>query len=286
MPHVHEGRCLCGDVQWTAEGDLGFMTHCHCSRCRKAHGAPFATYAFVDAAGFRLRGEQHVHRFESSPNAFRRFCGRCGSVVPGYPRDGLVELAVGSLTTDPAAQPIAHIFVGSKLPWYAITDGLAQYDTFPPGVDVPVQSDLPQRQPPTPGGTRGSCLCGAVRFVVEGAPITARNCHCSRCRLARAAAHAANLMTSHDGIRVTQGSEQIASFKIPEAQFFLQTFCRTCGGKTPRFDAGRGIAIAPLGALDDEPALRPEMHMFVASKAAWFAITDALPQHAEGVPFR
>jgi hypothetical protein len=139
---------------------------------------------------------------------------------------------------------------------------------------------------PSSSGTRGSCLCGEVRFVVEGTPITTRNCHCSRCRLARAAAHGANLVTTHDGIRVTHGAERIASYKLPDAQFFTQTFCRTCGGKTARFDAGRGIAIAPLGALDDDPGTRPDMHMYVASKAPWFAITDALPQHAEGVPFR
>lgn len=279
---MQHGRCLCGDVEWTAEGPLERMTHCHCSRCRKAHGTPFATYAFAPAAGFRLGGGDSVARYESSPGFFRSFCGRCGSVVPGSEHDGLVELATGSLTTDPGVRPVAHIFVGSKQPWYAITDGLPQHGAFPPGVDLPALADLPP--PAADGGRRGSCLCGAVHFVLAGTPITARSCHCSRCRLARAAAHAANLVAPHDAIRVTRGADEIASYKIPDAQFFRQTFCRLCGGKVPRHDEGRGIAIAPLGSFDDDPGIRPEMHMYVASKAPWFEITDALPQHPAGVP--
>lgn len=279
---MQHGRCLCGDVEWTAEGRLERMTHCHCSRCRKAHGTPFATYAFAPAAGFRLRGEDAVGRHESSPGGFRRFCRRCGSVVSGNELDGTVELAVGSLTTDPGARPVAHIFVGSKQPWYPITDGLPQHEAFPPGVELPVLADLPL--PAAEGGRRGSCLCGAVRFVFDGEPILARNCHCSRCRLARAAAHAANLLAPFDAVRITDGADRIATYKIPDAQFFTQAFCRDCGGKTPRHDASRGIAVVPLGAFDDDPGMYPQRHIFTGSKASWFEITDGLPQDAGAPP--
>mgnify|MGYP001486543675 CR=1 FL=1 len=281
---MQHGRCLCGDVEWTVDGPLERMTHCHCSRCRKAHGTPFATYAFAPAAGFRMRGDTRVTRYASSPGFVRGFCSRCGSVVPSAEVEGRLEVPIGSLTTDPGVRPVAHIFVGSKLPWYRITDDLPQHATFEPGDDAPVLDALPAS--PASGDRRGSCLCGAVHFVLAAAPITARNCHCSRCRLARAAAHGANLVAPHDAIRVTRGAEEIASYRIPDAQFFRQTFCRTCGGKVPRHDEGRGIAIAPLGGFDDDPGIRPDMHMYVASKAPWFEITDALPQHPEGVPFR
>jgi hypothetical protein len=288
MTHTEErmqhGRCLCGDVEWTVEGPLDRMTHCHCARCRKAHGTPFATYAFAPAAGMRMRGAEHVTRYASSPGFVRGFCGRCGSVVPSAEVDGHIEIPIGSLTTDPGVRPVAHIFVGSKLPWYAITDGLPQHATFEPGDDAPVLDTLPLPEPATSDGRRGSCLCGAVRFVLDGTPITARNCHCSRCRLARAAAHAANLMAPLDAIHITHGAERITSYKIPEARFFMQTFCRTCGGKVPRHDASRNVAIAPLGAFDDDPGLYPLEHIYVGSKAPWFAITDALPQHAEHLP--
>ena len=141
--------------------------------------------------------------------------------------------------------------------------------------------DLPV--PPSPGGRRGSCLCGAVRFVLDGTPILARNCHCSRCRLGRSAAHAANVLAPLDAIRITEGADRIASYKIPEAQFFTQTFCTTCGGKTPRHDASRGLAVAALATFDDDPGIYPARHIFTGSKAPWFEITDGLPQD-EGAP--
>jgi hypothetical protein len=36
----------------------------------------------------------------------------------------------------------------------------------------------------------------------------------------------------------------------------------------------------PLGTLDDDPGIRPQMHIYVASKASWFTISDDLPQFA------
>lgn len=60
-------RCLCGTVTWEIEGPFELMHHCHCSRCRKAHGVPFATYVVGPAASFRLRGGEHMVRWESSP---------------------------------------------------------------------------------------------------------------------------------------------------------------------------------------------------------------------------
>src|SRR5207244_3749093 len=76
------------------------------------------------------------------------------------------------------------------------------------------------------GAVRGSCLCGAVTFVVEGKPLRAVNCHCGRCRRARSAAHAANLFTAADGVKFTRGESNRSSYKLPEARFFTQVFCR------------------------------------------------------------
>jgi hypothetical protein len=259
------------------------MSHCHCSRCRKTHGAPFATYFMVPLDGYSATGTEHVVRYASSPGFARSFCGVCGSVVPAGPWESWMLLPAGSSTTDPGLRPEAHIFVASKLPWHEITDDLPRFDAYPPGIPAAVLEDLPAAAP-AGGGARGSCMCGEVAWVLEGKPTLARNCHCSRCRLARSAAHASNLMAPSDALRVTRGADRIGSYKIPDAQFFTQTFCRTCGGKTPRHDASRGIAVAPLACFDDDPGIRPQMHIFVGSKAPWFEITDALPQHAGPPP--
>ena len=132
--------------------------------------------------------------------------------------------------------------------------------------------------------TRSRCLCGAVTWDAEGPFQFMSHCHCSRCRKARGAAHASNLVTSVDGVRFTRGVEGVASYKVPEAQFFTQTFCCTCGGPVPRFDRERNFAIVPMGTLDDDPGMRPQAHIFVGSKAPWYEIQDELPQYEEYAP--
>jgi hypothetical protein len=111
-----------------------------------------------------------------------------------------------------------------------------------------------------------------------------QHCHCSRCRKARGAAHASNLFTAFDGVRFTRGTERLRSYKVPEARFYTQVFCDTCGSPMPRLDEERGIAFVPMGGLDTDPGARPMRHIYVASKAPWYDIADDLPQFAEMPP--
>jgi len=129
-----------------------------------------------------------------------------------------------------------------------------------------------------PGPTRGSCLCGGVTYVLERPPLLARNPHCGRCRKARSAAHASNLLVPADGLRFTRGEDALGAYKRPAAQFFTQVFSNPCGAKMPRLDPGRGIAIVPMGGLDEDPGIRPREHIFAGSKAPWFETTDDLPR--------
>jgi hypothetical protein len=145
-----------------------------------------------------------------------------------------------------------------------------------------VYPDLEPRDPPPARGARGSCLCGAVRYVIDGLPLRCHNCHCSRCRKARSALYATNLFTAIDGVRFTHGEDLVTSHKVPEAAFFGQDFCRICGSPMPRFDRERGLVIVPMGSLDDDPGARPTRHIFVGSKAPWWTIpADGLPQFVE-----
>jgi hypothetical protein len=274
-----EGGCLCGAVRWRADGGLARASHCHCSRCRKAHGTAYGTYAETPEAGFALEGAPA--RFESSPGFMRYFCGRCGSVAPGDTA-GVRFVPLGGLDGEPGIRPLAHIFAASKAPWFEWQDALPRFDAYPPGVGQPA---LPDRAPEGGAGSvRGSCLCGGVTFELTEPATIARFCHCSRCRKARAAAFASNLLVPDSAIRFTRGAELLASYKIPEALRFTQSFCRACGGKLPRVDPARKLAVVPMGALDDDPGVRPSQHIFAGSKAAWDEIGDALPQYAEMPP--
>lgn len=284
MATVH-GSCLCGDVTWEAEGPFELMSHCHCGRCRKGHGTAFSTSVGASARGFRVtRGPERVASSPTSDTgSSRSFCPRCGSIVPDTPAGERVFLNAGSLDGDLGVRPLAHIFVGSKAPWYEIPGSLPRFEAWPPGFDFPALPDLP-REPAPPGVVRGSCLCGGVRFAIEEPPITARYCHCSRCRKARAAAHATNLVAPIGAVRFVAGAERVRTFQLPEARFFSQSFCADCGGKLPRLDPERAIAIVPMGALDDDPGVRAACQIFVASRAPWIELDPGIPQHPEAAP--
>lgn len=274
--------CLCGDVSWDIEQPLELMHHCHCGRCRKAHGVAFVTVVAAQTDRFRMHGTPPVV-WVSSPGFSRSFCGRCGSSVPGEAIDGRVFVACGNLDGDPGVPVLAHIFVASKAPWHEIADAIPQFDAYPPGFEAPVLPDTP-RTPRPSGVTRGGCNCGAVTFEYAGDPILCRNCHCARCRKARSAAHASNLGVRAAQFRWTRGENHVGLYAVPDAKFFAQAFCDVCGSKLPRVDASRDLVVVPLGALDDDPGVRPTEHIFVASKAPWFEIADALPQHSEYAP--
>ncbi len=274
---VH-GRCLCGDVAFEADAPFDFMGHCHCSMCRKNHGTAFSTALGVPPSQFRwVRGAGSIRRYASSPGGVRPFCGRCGSAVPAEAGER-VFVPAGLLDDDPEMRPQAHIFVASKAPWHEIADSLPRFDAFPQGMGEPVQYE--RRSEPAAGKVRGSCLCGGVAYEVTGrSPWPIVNCHCSRCRKARAAAHGSNLFVGLDQFRWLRGENLLSAYKVPEAERFTQTFCRTCGGKVPGVNLQRQRVGVPAGSLDDDPGAREELHVFVGSKAPWYPIADDLPQH-------
>lgn len=275
------GGCLCGTVRYEVDDPIDMLLHCHCSMCRKHHGTAFATFATAPAAGFRwLAGQDEIGTYASSPNGTRLFCRHCGAVAPFLMQaSGQVCLPAGNLKGEFGMEPQCHIFVGSKAPWYEITDPLPQHREYPPGYDAPV-FESPVRETRT-GVTSGSCLCGDVAFEITTPPQRMFYCHCSRCRRARSAAHAANLFYGLDGFTWIRGAERVRGYKIPEAKFFTNAFCERCGSKVPRVSQERGAAVVPAGSLDVDPGMRSMGHIYVADKAPWFRITDHIPQFAQ-----
>ena len=125
------GRCQCAAVRWQLDGEITFISHCHCSICRRIHGAAFGTFAHGAAADFRwLSSEDSITQYPSSPGVFRAFCRVCGSQVPVIERDQ-VCIPAGGIDGDPGVRPSRHIFVASKAPWHEITDTLPQHAEFP-----------------------------------------------------------------------------------------------------------------------------------------------------------
>ena len=128
------GRCECGEVKYRVDAEITDFSHCHCSQCRRLHGAAFASFAGVPREAFNYNtGAFQVSSYDSSETHSRKFCGRCGSniLVELESEPDALYLTMGTMDGNPTLPPGYHIYVGSKAPWHTISDDLPQYETEP-----------------------------------------------------------------------------------------------------------------------------------------------------------
>ena len=269
------GSCLCRGVQYQISGDCSDMLSCHCSLCRKSHGSAFATFSSVHKDNLEFTaGKNHIASYSVSEHMARSWCNICGSTLP-FLEGEHYSVPAGTLLEPCTMTIVGHLFVGSKAPWYEITDDLRKFDTFPSSMARPeTDHELPSLA--SPGAPSGSCLCGNCQFEILTEPKRMMNCHCDRCRRSRAAAHATNLFFPEEGLRWLSGYDQCVRYKLPEAERFRTTFCNECGSLMPSL--WNNFWNVPAGCLDYEPKIRPKGHIFVGEKANWFDICDELPQ--------
>jgi hypothetical protein len=124
-----EGRCLCGAVHYAVTDDFAYAANCHCSQCRRATGAAFKPFAGIARDQLRLtKGDDNVLIY-GDDSGHDVHCKTCGSLLYSVVRDGaFVHVALGTLADAPGIRPTRHIFVGSKAPWFTITDDLPQHE--------------------------------------------------------------------------------------------------------------------------------------------------------------
>jgi hypothetical protein len=124
------GRCECGSIHFKVDGEVTDFSHCHCSQCRRMHGAAFASFAGVYRKDYTLlSGENDISLYNSSESHERYFCRVCGSNILVYLKSEpeFLYLSLGAVDGKPSLPPAYHIFVGSKAPWHTITDDFPQY---------------------------------------------------------------------------------------------------------------------------------------------------------------
>jgi hypothetical protein len=123
------GGCLCGDVRYRVEDRFLYALNCHCSQCRKATGSAFKPFAGIERGKLSvIKGEDVLSIFGDEQGHDAR-CKRCGSLLYSVVREGqYVHVTYGTLIDEPSIRPTAHIHVGSKAPWYTITDALPQHE--------------------------------------------------------------------------------------------------------------------------------------------------------------
>lgn len=131
MTSIFHGSCLCGAVRYQLNSAPKAVSHCHCSQCRKGHGAAFASYGNVLRTDLQFNaGEDVLKTYQSSAKAQRQFCGQCGASLFWSSSEGdytgWISVALGTLDTPLEAPKQKHLHVDDKAPWHTITDGWPQ----------------------------------------------------------------------------------------------------------------------------------------------------------------
>lgn len=127
------GSCLCKKIAFEAEELGDIVYNCHCSRCRKSHGAAFATQVFAlkDSLNY-LQGQELVSEFPGD-KGIRTFCSVCGSRLMNYGIEGIdyLSIAVSAIDSPTGIKPIGDCFINTKLDWTVLDDSIEHFDEYP-----------------------------------------------------------------------------------------------------------------------------------------------------------
>jgi hypothetical protein len=123
---------MCGAVEYAVADAFEYALNCHCSQCRRSTGSAFKPLAGIGRALLEIvRGADAIMTYGGG-ETYDAHCRNCGSLLFSVVRNGsYVHVAMGTLKDEPTIRPSMHIFVGSKAPWYEITDELPQHAGFP-----------------------------------------------------------------------------------------------------------------------------------------------------------
>lgn len=129
----------------------------------------------------------------------------------------------------------------------------------------------------------GGCLCGAVRFVVSGAPIRMAQCHCTDCQRASGTGHMSNAIFNAADVAMTGTTASYASTS-DSGNVLTRHFCPTCGGRLFLTSTARpGMIVMAAGAFDDSSWFEPQVVLYTKRRPTWDITTEAVPSF-EGMP--
>jgi hypothetical protein len=108
-----------------------YSANCHCSRCRASTGTAFKAFAGIQRDELAVTSGADQLLIVGEPDGNDTRCAVCASLLFSVVRNGeYVHVAMGSLVDTPSIRPSEHIYVGSKAPWFEITDDLPQHEAL------------------------------------------------------------------------------------------------------------------------------------------------------------
>ncbi|MDF1624191.1 MAG: GFA family protein [Pseudohongiella nitratireducens] len=124
----------------------------------------------------------------------------------------------------------------------------------------------------------GQCLCGVVKFQVDGAVSSFHICYCSRCRHSTGTAHASNLFTKPANITWLSGKDCIQRFELESAKSWSKQFCKICGSGLPYINRAGTYLVVPAGSLNEDLGITPDDRIFCEDRRAWVGNIQGTPE--------
>lgn len=123
--------------------------------------------------------------------------------------------------------------------------------------------------------TKGSCLCGKVKFEVIGDFESFFLCHCKHCQKDTGSSNAANLFSTTAKLNWITGEKIVTSFNLPNSRH-TKSFCSNCGSALPSVQMEGRLLVVPAGGLDEDVLIKPTAHIYQSSKANWEENLDTI----------
>lgn len=288
--------CLCGACQVETVGKPKWVANCHCSQCRRALSASYATLAGFDPENVNVtKGQANLVSYTTGKEE-RFSCKMCNSkvyahlhhlnhkaiyndmfILPNHGPDGKIGAEFA---------PAMHIFYTSGNT--NILDGLPKYVDLPAafgGSDKKVDDAYHGSSASPENACKAACLCGACQVETVGGPKWVANCHCSQCRRALSASYATLAGFDPENVKVTKGQANLVSHTTGKEERFS---CKTCSSKVYAHlhhlnhkaiynDMFISPNHGPDGKIGNEFA--PAMHIFYTSGNT--NIFDGLPKYVD-----
>ncbi|MFZ0571278.1 MAG: GFA family protein [Rhodomicrobium sp.] len=129
---------------------------------------------------------------------------------------------------------------------------------------------------------KGSCLCKAVQYEIDGLDTPIRHCHCTSCRKSHAAAFNSSAGVARDRFRWISGEDKLSAFESSPGK--LRRFCSICGAHIVAEYKDRPSLALRVATLDDDPGARPAAHIWTSHSVPWLTDGDGVAFHEEWHP--
>jgi ADP-ribosyl-[dinitrogen reductase] hydrolase len=123
-----------------------------------------------------------------------------------------------------------------------------------------------------------------VRYEIDRLDTPIGHCHCATCRKAHAAPYAPTARVARNGFRLVAGEEKLSAFESSPGR--MRRFCSACGTQIVADRADQSHVVLRVATLDDDPTLRPVVHIWTSHDVPWLAEREGLPRYPEWPPGR